>query len=372
MIKILDTTLREGEQTPGVTFSIEEKLKISEILDEFGVDIIEAGHPQVSDDVYQAIKLITNQNYNSDILVHSRARIDDVDKAISCNADWIGIFLCVNEERLEKQFKVNLNEAIEKITSSVEYAKSHGLQVRYTFEDATRTDFETIKKVLIALEDVHPDRVSIADTVGFTTPFQMYQLIKKIKKISNFEINVHCHNDLGLATANSLAAYEAGATLIDVTVNGLGERVGITSLSELCLSLNCLYKISNNWRLDLLQHLSKTVEDYSGLIVNQNTPIVGKNAFSHKAGLHVAAVLKDPSFYETFPAELIGRNRDITLDKMAGKETVIEKIKSMGLNKKDNAEKLLKYVKSKEKGTVTDAEIRQILNFDNCFFQKCI
>jgi 2-isopropylmalate synthase len=373
MVEILDTTLREGEQAPGVTFSIEEKLSIANLIDDFGVDIIEAGHPVVSEDVFRSVKEISNQGYNADILAHCRARKEDIDFAISCDVDCVGIFYCVSEKRLEQYFKTDLEKAIDQISSTISYAKDHGLKVRYTPEDSTRTEYENLIKVSKEAINAGADRISIADTVGAMTPINMYNLIKKIKEDLNVKINVHCHNDLGLATANALAAYEAGATLIDVTVNGIGERVGITSLSEICLALNCVYKIKNNWKLENLSQISQLVSDYSGVNIPPNMPIVGGNAFLHKAGLHVSAVVNNPSHYELFPADLIGRKRDFILDKMSGVQTVRKKLKEMNLSTdKVDVEKILNYAKLKSKGKVTDSEI---LNFlaenrnENIMFQ---
>lgn len=369
MIEILDTTLREGEQTPGVTFSVEEKLTIANLLDEFGVNIIEAGHPKVSDDVFKSVKLIANQDYKAEILAHCRAKKEDIDAAISCDVDWIGIFYCVSERRLKEHFKSDLEKAIDLITNAIEYAKDHGLKIRYTPEDATRTEYESLIKASKAAIDAGADRISIADTVGAITPIKMYNLIKKLKADLSVKINIHCHNDLGLATANSLAAFEAGATLIDVTVNGIGERVGITSLSEICLALNCFYQVKNNWKLDKLTQISQIVSEYSGINIPPNTPIVGENAFIHKAGLHVSAVLNNPTHYEIFPAELVGQKRNFVLDKMAGVHTVKQKLEEMKLeNDKENVQKIINYAKLKEKGTVTDNEIFDIFT-DNIMFQ---
>ena len=185
---------------------------------------------------------------------------------------------------------------------------------------------------------------------------------ERVKKDLDIELNIHCHNDLGLASANSLAAYEAGVTLVDVTVNGLGERVGITPISELCVSLKEIYKTQNNWKLELLSELSKKVSKYSGIKISPNTPIIGENAFLHNAGLHVAAILINPRLYEPFPAELIGGNRDIVLDKMASRQTVKHKLMQLGINTNENQEKILQYAKSKEKGTITNNEMINILN----------
>ena len=361
MIEILDTTLREGEQTPGVTFSVEEKLTIASLLDEFGVNIIEAGHPKVSNDVFRSVKSISNQGYKAEILAHCRAKKEDIDAAISCDVDWVGIFYCVSRQRLKQYFKSDLESAIDLVTKAVEHAKDHGLKVRYTPEDATRTEYNSLIKVSRAAVNAGADRISIADTVGAMTPIKMYNLVKRLKKDVNANFNVHCHNDLGLATANSLAAYEAGAKLIDVTVNGIGERTGIASLSEICLALNCFYQVKNNWKLEKLPQISNKVIEFSGINIAPNTPIVGENAFLHKAGLHVSAVLNNPNHYEVFPAELVGRKRSFVLDKMASVHTVKQKLEEMKLEAdKDNITRIINYAKLKEKGIVSDNEIFDI------------
>ena len=207
------------------------------------------------------------------------------------------------------------------------------------------------------------DRISIADTVGAMTPMKMYDLIHRFQSNIRVELNVHCHNDLGLATANALAAYEAGVTLIDVSVNGLGERAGITPLSELCLALHSLYGVKNNWKLELVRKLSQIVSEFSGIDVLPTRPIVGENAFVHNAGLHVSAVLNDPVHYEVFPAEIVGRNREFILYKMASIQTIKHKLQQMKLAASDdNVIRILQYVKSKEKGIVSDQELGDLLN----------
>jgi len=373
VVEILDSTLREGEQTPGVTFSVEEKLVIANLLDEFGVDIIEAGHPRVSEDIFRSVKEISNQNYNAKILAHCRAMTEDIDIARSCDVDWVGIFFCVSNNRLEKQFRSNLERAVDLITTTIEYAKNHGLKVRYTPEDTVRTDFTNLITVCQAAVEADADRISIADTVGAMTPRGMYEFVNKLKSYLNIKLNVHCHNDLGLATANALAAYEAGVSMIDVSINGLGERVGIAPLSEICITLHTLFMVKNNWKLDMLPTMSQTVSEYSGITISQNTPVIGENAFTHNAGLHVAAVLHDPSYYEIFPAELIGRKRTFILDKMASIQTIKLKLQQMGFSSSnDNITKIMEYVKLKEKGNISDEELNGLFNIceiENGMFQ---
>jgi len=373
MVEILDTTLREGEQSPNVTFSREEKIKIAQMLDEFSVNIIEVGHPVVSDDIHKSVKEIANQNLNAEIMAHCRAMKKDIDSAIECDVDWVGIFLCVSKKRLSNQFKLDKTKAIDLITDAILYAKDHGLKVRYTPEDGTRTEIDRLIEVSREAIEAKVDRISIADTVGAMTPSQMYNLVKKMKSALQIKLNVHCHNDLGLATANALAAYEAGITTIDVTINGIGERVGITSISEICPILHTIYNVENKWKLTKLPEISKKVSDFCGTEIYHNTPIIGKNAFSHKAGLHVSAVIKNPEFYEFFSPNVIGKNRDFILDKMAGSNTLKQKVTSMGLEIDDkDSKKLMRYVKSKEKGLTSENEIIQILKNSSPIPNSCL
>jgi len=373
MVEILDTTLREGEQTPNVTFTINEKIEIANLLDEFGVNIIEAGHPRVSEDICKGVKKIANQGYSAEILAHCRSLHGDVDLALSCDVDWVGIFFCVSNKRIEQQFRKNIENITTQISETIEYAKDHGLKVRYTPEDTVRTEYNTLIKVSKAAVDAGVDRISIADTVGAMTPLKMYSFIRRLKTDLKVELNVHCHNDLGMATANAIAAYEAGVSLIDVTVNGLGERVGITPLSEVCLSLHSLYQINNNWNFEILIELAQKVSEFSGLNIPRNAPVIGENAFIHNAGLHVAAVLHNPEFYEVFPAELIGKKRKFVLDKMASIQTIRQKLEEIGINAcEDNVNKILNHAKSKEKGSISDEELLHLLNnnqFGNIMFQ---
>lgn len=373
MVEILDTTLREGEQTPNVTFTINEKIEIANLLDEFGVNIIEAGHPRVSEDIYKGVKTIANQGYTAEILAHCRSLQEDIDFALSCDVDWVGIFFCISNKRIEQQFRKNIENIITQIAETIEYAKDHGLKVRYTPEDTVRTEYKTLIKVSKAAIDAGVDRISIADTVGAITPLKMYSFIRMLKTDLNVELNVHCHNDLGMATANAIAAYEAGVKLIDVTVNGLGERVGITPLSEACLALHSIYQVDNNWNFDILTELAQKVSDFSGLNIPANTPVIGENAFIHNAGLHVAAVLRNPEFYEVFPAELIGKKRKFVIDKMASIQTIRQKLEEIGMETCDeNINMILSHAKSKEKGSISDDELIHILNdnkFGNIMFQ---
>lgn len=360
--EILDSTLREGEQTPGVYFRLEDKLAIARKLDEFGVDFIEAGHPRVSEEIRKAVELVAKEGLDANILAHCRAIEADVDVARQCDADWVGIFFSVRDKRLEDQFRKNIDQAVELVHRVVSYAKSHGLKVRYTPEDTVRSPWENVVKVARAAEAAGADRISVADTVGIMTPTKMFNFVTRLRQQVKIPLNVHCHNDLGMAVANSLAAYEAGVHLIDVCVNGLGERTGIADLAPLTTALTTQYGQANRWKLDLLPELSSLVEDASGLAVNAQAPIVGENAFRHNAGLHVAAVMMNPDHYESIPASLVGRKRSIVVDRFAGVPTLEYKCRELGIQAAPpELERVLAIIKNEERAIVSDAEFLDLV-----------
>ncbi len=341
-MEILDTTLREGEQSPGVNFSPEQRVEIAISLDDVGVEFIEVGHPSVSDDVFQGIRMVVSQGLNARILAHSRVRRDDIDLVLKTEAPWIGMFLCLSNSCLRRRFNITLEESLKRIRDAVEYAKSHGLRIRFTPEDTTRTEWKNLRAVLELLRELRVDRVSIADTTGSAYPLEFYSLVKRVAKFG-IPVHVHCHNDMGLALANAVLGIEGGARVVDTTVNGIGERVGIVDLAQMATIANERY--GKNYRLERLMALSRKIEKITGIKVPENRPIVGKNAFVHKAGLHVAAVLKDPGFYEFIPAERFGREREIYIDKYAGRASVEYYLRKMGMNP-GLAERLLKKIKS--------------------------
>ncbi len=330
-VLILDTTLREGEQTPGVNFSIDDKIKIARKLNDIGIDMIEAGDPNVSKDLYEAVKKIANEGLSSEILAHCRAVKKDIDRAIDCNVDRIAIFFGTSKTHLTYKLKKDEGEAIKIIIEAIEHARENGYKVRFTAEDASRTEYPFLVRICNAAVEAGADRVSIPDTVGVMTPQKIKDLFSKLKKEIHAELDTHCHNDLGMATSNALASLEGGATAVHVTANGLGERTGITSLSELAVALKVIHNI-DTINLAELPNLSLMVEKSSGIILSTNTPIVGENAFVHKAGVHVAGVLENPITYEGFPPELIGRHRDIMIDKYTGVHAVESRLKKLGIS----------------------------------------
>jgi len=202
-IQLLDSTLREGEQSPGVNFTPEQRLRIAIELDEFGVEFIEVGHPAVSQDVMGGIKLIANQGLKANLLAHSRALRRDIDLVLDTNVNWIGIFFCFSNACLQKRFNITLEQALDRIENAILYAKDHGLKVRFTPEDATRTGWENLERALSLAKELKVDRVSIADTTGSAHPLYFYELVRRVTSFG-ISTNVHCHNDLGLALANAI------------------------------------------------------------------------------------------------------------------------------------------------------------------------
>lgn len=331
IVELLDATLREGEQTANVSFTLEQKLEIAQLLDEFGVEFIELGHPAVSPDVREAVSRLSKLDLKAQKLVHGRALPKDIDDAAQCGVPWMGMFFGTSPLSLQHKFQIGQQEAITRVRDAVRYAKDKGLKVRFTAEDATRTDLNFLLDVLSVAEEAGADRVSLPDTVGTLHPGTMRELVQSVCQAIKVPVHVHCHNDYGLAVANTLAGLEAGARLGDVTVNGLGERSGIAALSEVAVALKVLYKVENPWKLELLPKLSRVVERASGVFNSENRPIVGMYAFTHKAGLHTSAVLKDPRTYEAFPPELVKRNREITIDKYTGHDAVRARLAEMSV-----------------------------------------
>lgn len=354
-MELLDSTLREGEQTPGVSFSVEEKKKITRLLDEFGIDIIELGHPVVSDDIEEACRVISQGELEAETMAHSRALKKDIDVAKEVGVSWVGIFLGTSQLSLEHKLHTDEVGALKKIRESVDYAKSLDLKVRFTPEDATRTELDYLNEAIAVATRAGADRISIADTVGTATPATYGELIQQVAAKVDVPVHTHCHNDYGMAVANSLAGYESGAYLIDVTVNGLGERTGIAPLAPTVVALNRLYKVNKGWKLEMLPELSSMVEKASGLFNPEIEPIVGQYAFAHKSGLHTKAVLEDPETYEAIPPEIVHKQRQIIIDKYTGKAAVKDRLNKMGVKPEESQ---LEEIVSRVKSTTSDGKTR--------------
>ncbi len=339
MIGILDSTLREGEQTPGVLFNMDQRVNIAKLLSDADVKMIEAGHPVVSEDIFNSIKYImelkNSETIKSEIIAHSRAVNSDIDIASSLNIDRIAIFYGISDLHLKYKTHKTKEEALNIIYNSINYAKSYGIKIRFTAEDASRTDINFLRDVIKTAVSAGADRISIADTLGILTPERTKYIFNNINDIKNVEYDFHGHNDLGMAVANSLAAFESGATVIHATVNGLGERVGITPTQVIGTLLKYHYNL-DVINLSLLRELSSTVEKYSNIQMPLNEPVTGSNAFIHKSGVHVNGIINNPETYEFMNPEIFGIQRSFTIDKYSGKHALIQKLNNLNIKPDEN------------------------------------
>jgi isopropylmalate/homocitrate/citramalate synthase len=369
-IKILDSTLREGEQHPGVSFSNKQRIQIAWMLDSFGVSQIEIS-PVVSLDHQNATKIILKQGLKADIVAHVRAIKSDVDIAIDCDATWVATYLGISDIHLSSKLRISREEAKIRALEVADYIKSHGLKSRFTMEDASRTDPEFLMELCKEMNKRGIERISIPDTVGIMRPRGMYNLVKLVYDgidKSKTSLDVHCHNDVGLALSNALSGCDAGADQIHTTIDGLGERTGIPSLAETAVALTLLYKSNNDFRLHMLMDLSKTISEYTKIPVHESKPLVGDSSYKHKAGTHLAAILRNPSAYEIIEPKLVGNRRKIIFGELSGKNGSAYLLSILGLDtSKVNSETLARGLKELRMGDILELYLdekleRKILN----------
>lgn len=328
-VEICDVTLRDGEQTPGVSFTCEEKMAIASLLDETGIEVIEAGFPVVSANEHRCVQEICRMGLDARICCLARALPGDIDAAIECGVELVSIFIATSELHMRIKYRCSADEMLERALGMVDYAHDHGIAVRFAAEDGSRTDPAFLRKMYAAGAEHGAEYSGFADTLGCLTPVEMMQFMEHTgSKIPN-KLAVHCHNDLGCATANTITAAEYGAFQLHTTVNGIGERTGNARLEEV-LALLRLKGGVDRYDLTRIPELSRTVEEYSGIAMMDTKPVVGKNAFSHESGIHIAAMLEDPEAYEYLRPETVGRQRQYILGKHTGKKAIEHVITSKG------------------------------------------
>jgi 2-isopropylmalate synthase len=343
-VKILDSTLREGEQTPGVCFGSHIRAAIADLLDAVGVDVIEAGHPVVTPEIRDSVAEIADRGLGAVIGAHARSLEKDVDLALGCDVGFLGIFYCVSDNRL-RHHRHDLVRAIDRIGAVIAYARQRrpSLVLRYTPEDTVRSSFGNVLEVSSAAVAAGADIISIADTTGFMIPGterSMYDFVSRLRdglaaRGEEPRIAVHCHNDRGLALANTLDGYRAGAEILDATVLGLGERAGLTDLGTLLAVLAADFGHRERWRLEHLPELYRLVSRFSGIPVPPNLPVTGDNAFTHCAGVHTQAALVDPLHYQSLDPSLFGREPRVALDHMSGLSSVRHALDLIGIDGSD-------------------------------------
>ncbi|MCJ7560064.1 2-isopropylmalate synthase, partial [Candidatus Bathyarchaeota archaeon] len=308
-IRIFDTTLRDGEQTPGVSLTAEDKIEIARQLSLLGVDTIEAGFPMSSEGEKKVVKEIAKAGLETEICALARATRGDIDAAIECDVDTVHTFIPTSPVQMKYAVGLTPEQVLSATVDSIEYIKKHGLKCEFSPMDATRSELGFLKQVCKAAEKAGMDRLNVPDTVGIMIPRTTRKLIEDLKTVVNIPISIHCHDDFGMAVANSLAAVEAGAAQVHVAVNGLGERAGNASLEEVVMALHMIYKLKTGVNSRLLYSTSRMVSTLTGISVQANKAIVGENAFAHESGIHTRGVTVKPLTFEPIKPELVGRTR---------------------------------------------------------------
>ncbi len=366
-IEMHDVTLRDGEQTPGVVFSKEDKVDIALKLDEAKVHRIEAGMPVVSEEDRLAIKEIVKRATFSKIFSFCRVRKEDVDASIECGVSYIVMEIPALKQRL-KVMGLTVEDATAKAVEVIEYAKAHGLFVVFFPYDTTRSDFESISKMMKAGESAHADRLAVVDTMGASSPDGFAHLVSKVKQLVKVPLEVHCHNSLGFGTANTIAGLGAGAKTAHVAVNGIGEGAGNVALEEVVVALKIAYGIDVGIDIPKLYEASQIVEKYSKIPVPVNKPIFGENLFRREGGIAVERYYKLPEVareLELFDSQWFGRRTEIVLGKKSGKYSILLALRDRGLNaREDQVKELLEAVKQRsieKKGPVTPEEFDQLV-----------
>ena len=366
-VEIHDATLRDGEQTPGVVFSIADKVAIAEKLAEVGVDRIEAGMPAVSDQDFKAIKEITRLGLTSKVYTFVRAMTADIDKSVECGARGVILEIPIGYPKLQWQFKWTWEDVLRKSVDVINYAKKHNLEVVYFPYDTTRARQEDLENLLPRLMEVcQPDSIGIVDTMGCILPEGMKYMVRLVKKLTNgLKVEAHTHNDFGMAVATELAAVEAGAEVVHSCSNGLGERTGNAALEELIVALHVLYGYETRYALDRLPALGELVRSLSNLPIAVNKPILGSRNFTRESGIGVDLVVKQPlAMFGTHPA-LTGRSGDVVLGKKSGKASITYTLEQMGITgtSDDAVNEMLQLVKERsiaKRGLVSTEEFREI------------
>ena len=365
-IKIVDTTLRDGEQTAGVVFSNYEKIAISQMLSDLGINQIEVGIPAMGGDEKEVIKSICKRNLKSSIMAWNRAVISDIENSIDCGVDSVAISISVSDIHIQNKLKTSREWVLENMVKSVEYAKRNGLYVSVNGEDASRANDDFLIEFIEVAKQAGADRFRYCDTVGVMDPFSIKDKISKIYNKTKFDIEMHTHNDFGLATANAIAGIIGGANYVGVTVNGLGERAGNAALEEVLMALKYIHGYDTNIDTTKFKDLSEYVSNASGRDLPAWKAIVGSNMFKHESGIHADGALKNPTNYEAFDPKEVGLERQIVIGKHSGKAAIINKFKEYDINLNDeDASIMLESVRAlciRAKRTLFDKELVQLYN----------
>jgi isopropylmalate/homocitrate/citramalate synthase len=364
-IVIYDSTLRDGEQMPGVHFTPEQKVAIATKLDEVGVHQIEAGFPAVSDQERKSVKMIAELGLKADVLCLARTLQADIDAAADCGVDMVLLFIATSDLHMRYKLKMTREEVIRRIVTSLEYAHARGLKASISTEDSTRSDLEFMLDVYRASEKAGASRLGMTDTLGCAGPEAISYLVRKVREKTTAPLSAHLHNDFGLSLVNSIAALNSGAQAIATTVGGIGERSGNVPLEQFVMALKHLYKRDIGVKTEGFTDLAKLVFESAKLPIPANLPWVGPNAFSHESGIHVAAVLNCPMTYECIDPEQVGNRRRLVLGKHSGTALVKSRLDERGIRAdQEQICDMLRAIKKagEEHGRISDEEFWNIVD----------
>ena len=357
----VDTTFRDGEQTAGVVFANDEKSAIATMLSDLGVDQLEVGIPTMGGDEKQAIKDIVKRNLKSSIMAWNRAVVSDIEESIDCGVDSVAISISVSDIHIQNKLKTSREWVIENMVKSVEFAKKNSLYVSVKGEDASRADRDFLIKFMKTAKEAGADRFRYCDTVGVKGPFEIEKDIKYLYENTNLDIEMHTHNDFGMATANAIAGIRGGANYVGVTVNGLGERAGNAALEEVVMALKYVYGFDVDMDTTKFRDICEYVSRASGRELPIWKAIVGTNMFAHESGIHADGAIKNPKNYEAFDPSVVGLERQIVIGKHSGRAAIVNKFKEYGIELTDEeANGILEMVRSlsvRLKRTLFDKEI---------------
>lgn len=364
-VTIVDTTLRDGEQTAGVVFANTEKITIAQMLSDLGVDQLEVGIPTMGGDEKAAIKEIVKRNLKSSIMAWNRAVVGDIEQSIDCGVDAVAISISVSDIHIQHKLKTSREWVLENMVKSVEFAKKNGLYVSVNGEDASRADKDFLVEFINAAKQAGANRFRYCDTVGIKEPFGIKDDIKYIYDKTGFDIEMHTHDDFGMATANAVAGIKGGATHVGVTVNGLGERAGNAALEEVIMSLMLVYGYQGEGiNTQMFREVSEYVSRASGRELPIWKAIVGTNMFAHESGIHADGAIKDPKNYEAFDPAIVGLERQIVIGKHSGRAAVVNKFKEYNIDlTEDESKGILELVRSTSvrlKRSLFDKEVVQL------------
>ena len=330
-VKIDDTTLRDGEQTAGVVFANEEKIRIAKLLDAVGAHQIEAGIPAMGGDEKETIKRIAALGLNTSVLAWNRAVESDIQSSIDCGVDAVAISIAVSDIHIEKKLKKSRQWVLDSISKAVDFAKKHDLYVSVNAEDGSRADLEFLIEFGLNAKEAGADRLRFCDTIGLLEPFETFNMIEQLVKEVDLDIEMHTHNDFGMATANALAGVKAGATWINTTINGLGERAGNAALEEVVMAMKYIGNHDLGLKTEMFRELSEYVAAASARTIPIWKAIVGTNVFAHESGIHADGVIKDPKTYEAFSPEEVGLTRQLVIGKHSGGASIEAKFHEYGI-----------------------------------------